>query len=1444
VLGLKWIKWRGAVASSPLVQHFVRNKRDRNRLVAGIAVFALLAGGLIFTAARAHGSTTILLSSFDGPSNGITEATNHGWVVGGTGTVSGSTWTPVMADGPDSDNDVDRLRLVGRNTYTVGYALYDVPQTTSAGLDIKFNMAMSQGGNASSTNTLQADGISFYLKDGNDAGNTASSLGAKCDGLGYAARRTAAGDGCQNNGQNGLSGGLLGIGFDAWGDAYKNAWDGAGCTNGDPGTTGYPKFMILRGPQGNTRTDGYCRISSPQDTISGTTNKGVDLSSTNLFNNDGSGSAVRITIDTQDRSGGRNNGTGRVYIASAGTTNWSSVSASAVFELPEALANATTFKFGFAAGTGGNFMKGEIWGTTVNSIRDLPAPTWITPATLCTVTNVAFSQQLQMQDGVAPYSYSTTSGSLPPGLTLTSGGLLSGTPTTAGTYNFTVRGSDSSPAGAINVDRAFSMNIQSNECATMAVTMAATKQITNNNADFNLQNRLTLPGSWSASQYIAAEVALATSAADNAPAYRGPGSCLIDISSDVNAGTYGTAEANGSQTLSNGSGAVWVMNDRTAEVTLYGRADYVREALKNVRATCGTTDDLNGKYVRFGAVPSVAPWTVDSWSMGLFYAFSTQHYYTFAKIGSSPAQGGTWATNYTRISQLMINAHYDTITVDGKFTSVSADARRHGWVSTLTSQDEILLSEAFRPQTAAATIGMTDVGTSNTAHTGITNEPDANAQSWDWDTTNWGTRPSGASATCSTKEGYYRWLGPDSWCGQIPAPGPGGNYWKLDSSTGLWSPGTSTDRTIDLTSTNSDCSLDPCNGFGLYHRWYRPSDTSAITEPNQSGDYIYSGYGGSMWDDALPSDGYELYTALSNGSYIANYYFSEFCSGVDDAHSCAPADAAVAATQLVAVDTSVRLNWEINSNSPSTLGNSTQDATCTNGTVTQTTGASYRTVVLTNSGLGTANCTWTRPTGVDYAEVFLVGGGGGGGYDSGGGGGGGSQTLHSSFNVTSNATIVVGAGGANGASSGTWQQKSGSAGGDTTFTASGVTVTARGGGGGGACIWLNNVCTQNGNGNAGGSGGSTSGSNGTLSIAGASGGNGQFNSINPQVATSGSNGSSWQPSGVRRAYGGGGAGAGAGTISGGTGGGASSNQSTTPLSGTPGTGGGGAGGTPASRGGSGIVVIKYAIPMATNTVSVVANVTTSSSNSISTSATVKRQWATLTDSTCGTSWTTEATSITSLPNTASLTRGRCYRWTVDSGLASGAVRPVDSQSISPTSNLTSPVLMLPAEATITVPSVVPVDPRDGFITLPPVQLSSSGPGQYQLCVYESGSSTLSGLGTTATGNITFDVGTLGSVQTSVSGATVDGDRTSSITIRGSQSAVQSAAATIRANLASGNFTSSKYILMRAVPFITNFTSSCTSTGGNLNAISSGASLFETRPLNLGTKQQVEIRLGN
>jgi sugar lactone lactonase YvrE len=70
-------------------------------------------------------------------------------------------------------------------------------------------------------------------------------------------------------------------------------------------------------------------------------------------------------------------------------------------------------------------------------------PLNITTATLPNGTNgAAYSQTLTATGGQTPYSWSLTSGTLPPSLTLATNGVISGTPTTNGTFNLTVQVTD------------------------------------------------------------------------------------------------------------------------------------------------------------------------------------------------------------------------------------------------------------------------------------------------------------------------------------------------------------------------------------------------------------------------------------------------------------------------------------------------------------------------------------------------------------------------------------------------------------------------------------------------------------------------------------------------------------------------------------------------------------------------------------------------------------------------------------------------------------------------------------------------------------------------------------------------------------------------------------------------------------------------------------------
>ena len=77
--------------------------------------------------------------------------------------------------------------------------------------------------------------------------------------------------------------------------------------------------------------------------------------------------------------------------------------------------------------------------TRALSITVAAAPS-VTTATLAAgLIGTAYSQTLAATNGTTPYTWSVLAGALPGGLTLSTAGVISGTPTNAGTFNFTVR---------------------------------------------------------------------------------------------------------------------------------------------------------------------------------------------------------------------------------------------------------------------------------------------------------------------------------------------------------------------------------------------------------------------------------------------------------------------------------------------------------------------------------------------------------------------------------------------------------------------------------------------------------------------------------------------------------------------------------------------------------------------------------------------------------------------------------------------------------------------------------------------------------------------------------------------------------------------------------------------------------------------------------------------
>ena len=95
------------------------------------------------------------------------------------------------------------------------------------------------------------------------------------------------------------------------------------------------------------------------------------------------------------------------------------------------------------------------------TINPSASPLTVTPSNVATpAIGTSYNQTLSTSGGTGPYTYSLVAGSnLPPGLTLSSAGVISGTPTGSGPYNFTVRVVDSRTPTANTLDKAYSVLI-------------------------------------------------------------------------------------------------------------------------------------------------------------------------------------------------------------------------------------------------------------------------------------------------------------------------------------------------------------------------------------------------------------------------------------------------------------------------------------------------------------------------------------------------------------------------------------------------------------------------------------------------------------------------------------------------------------------------------------------------------------------------------------------------------------------------------------------------------------------------------------------------------------------------------------------------------------------------------------------------------------------------
>ncbi|MGY5778273.1 putative Ig domain-containing protein [Rhizobium sp. LEGMi135b] len=131
-----------------------------------------------------------------------------------------------------------------------------------------------------------------------------------------------------------------------------------------------------------------------------------------------------------------------------------------------------TFNITITATDGATFTGSRAYSLVVGAPTIAIAPTTLPAATVA----AAYNQTITASGGTSPYSYAVTAGSLPAGLTLSAGGVLSGTPTASGTFNVTITATDGSTgAGPFTGSRAYSLTVgvQPPIAGNVAATVAA-----------------------------------------------------------------------------------------------------------------------------------------------------------------------------------------------------------------------------------------------------------------------------------------------------------------------------------------------------------------------------------------------------------------------------------------------------------------------------------------------------------------------------------------------------------------------------------------------------------------------------------------------------------------------------------------------------------------------------------------------------------------------------------------------------------------------------------------------------------------------------------------------------------------------------------------------------------------------------------------------------------
>jgi dienelactone hydrolase len=236
--------------------------------------------------------------------------------------------------------------------------------------------------------------------------------------------------------------------------------------NGPVGTRGTDALTELHGfmPADTTvLTRKPDLLSSGAAVLETYTFENADASKRALFVLPGNNTATTLTSVTMQAGGW-------TWTNVAGTARvWSAVANAASTATVTREGDGSSYTISFPSVT--NFTTASQQGLVIFLTGSSPVALEIlTPATLpFGAVNAAYLQTLAAAGGSTPYTWSITAGALPAGVTLSSAGVLSGTPMVTGTFNFTAQVTDGASAMAT---RAFSLKI--NTVTALGFTTSAT----------------------------------------------------------------------------------------------------------------------------------------------------------------------------------------------------------------------------------------------------------------------------------------------------------------------------------------------------------------------------------------------------------------------------------------------------------------------------------------------------------------------------------------------------------------------------------------------------------------------------------------------------------------------------------------------------------------------------------------------------------------------------------------------------------------------------------------------------------------------------------------------------------------------------------------------------------------------------------------------------------